>query len=84
VFGERGGNSDWKDFIRSGRWGGVVGEGGGKDASTSYEGVQLSIDINASMRTYKWRAKIFHSDTTCSPGGIQDIFHQTVSFHTKA
>ena len=38
----------------------------------------------SAVGTYKWRTKIFHSDTTCSPGGIHDVFHQTVSFHTKA
>src|ERR1700722_8629299 len=36
VFGERGGKSVWKDFIRRGRCAGVVGDGGGKDAKTSF------------------------------------------------
>lgn len=36
-FGASGGNMDWNVFIRRGRCGGVFGEGGGKDASTSYK-----------------------------------------------
>lgn len=36
VWGERGGKRVWKDFMRRGRWGGVVGEGGGNEARTSY------------------------------------------------
>lgn len=33
--GERGGKRDWKVFRTRGRCGGVVGEGGGKEARTS-------------------------------------------------
>lgn len=36
VFGERGGKRVWKVFIRSVRCGGVEGDGGGKEAKTSY------------------------------------------------
>ena len=42
------------------------------------------LDANASVRTYEWGAKIFHSDTACSSGGVHDIFHQTISFYAKA
>ena len=36
VWGASGGKSVWKAFMTSGRCGGVVGEGGGKDARTSW------------------------------------------------
>jgi hypothetical protein len=37
VFGERGGKSVWKVFMMRERCGGVIGDGGGKDARTSLE-----------------------------------------------
>lgn len=35
VWGESGGKRDWKDFMSSVRCGGVLGDGGGKEARTS-------------------------------------------------
>jgi hypothetical protein len=36
VLGDNGGKSVWNVFIRRGICGGVVGEGDGKEANTSY------------------------------------------------
>lgn len=52
-----------------GIWGGVVGDGGGKDASTSY---QWHVSVNVAWvysrrETNEGRAKIFHSNTSRSP-----------------
>lgn len=45
VCGDNGGKSVWNDFIRSGIWGGVVGEGVGKEAKTNKGGLKYSMPI---------------------------------------
>jgi hypothetical protein len=46
VLGESGGNMLWNDFIIRERCGGVVGDGGGKEANTNYFSLLLSRRVN--------------------------------------
>lgn len=52
VLGARGGNRVWNDFMSSDRCGGVVGDGGGKDARTSCVDNMLIIFSGADLVTH--------------------------------
>jgi hypothetical protein len=84
VCGESGGNRVWKDFMRRVRCGGVVGDGAGKEASTSC--IQLSNGKagNFTELAHQRRAQIFHAYTTGPPRCVQDVFHEAVSLDSEA
>lgn len=83
MCGDRGGNSDWKDFMRSGRWGGVVGEGGGKEARTSWYIYCELMFIIYTARTYQGRTEIFHANAASALGRTHEVFHQAIPLNAE-
>lgn len=61
-WGERGGKSDWNDFMRSGRCGGVVGDGWGKEARTSCMMIECVL-VAEYVKDWEWHIQEAASNT---------------------